>query len=395
MVHGRMLRRLLPILASLAFLASPACKDDHPNDTPPPPPPPSATAKAGGCATGGGEVKDPVSAAFFPRVVAGYCLDPESEAKTYGEKGKLSMDDVCTTALDGECEVYKRFGLVRMVSLHYIDGGASGGSVEVYLSQFKDVPGGYAMFTKRVVADGDPADPSAPRPLAAGGAGALGTGRAYVWKGPYVAELQYNNEQESPEQLAKSSAAILSAVGKDIGNRLPVPADKPEAAQRLPAAGLLPGGIVYVTKDALGVTGAGGAAIGYYAEGPKQEKRWRMVAMAPGDVASAKDVMKAFRALPGALPVAGIGEEALHVVVQSSKEAPKVEWLLARKGALVVGAGDEELVLRGADPQHEQALRLSKDDAVAKVKAWLASIGDAAPGGSAAPAPAGSGAPKK
>jgi hypothetical protein len=81
------------------------------------------------------------------------------------------MDEVCTTAFDGECEVYKRFGLDRVVVLRYVDGSGAPNSVEVNLSRFKTVDGAYAMFTKRVVADGDPARASvrplvAPAPLA-------------------------------------------------------------------------------------------------------------------------------------------------------------------------------------------------------------------------------------
>ncbi len=330
---------------------------------------------------GGGQVGDPVSASFFPRTVAGYCLDPAGGTKTYGEKGKLTMDDVCTSALDGECEVYKRFGLVRMVALRYVDGGASGGSVEVYLSQFKDAPGSYAMFTKRVVADGDPADPSAPRVLQAGGAGAMGTGRAYVWKGVYVLELQYNNEEESPEQLARSSATVLSAIGKDIGDRLPGPGDRPEAAQRLPTANQIAGGIVYVTKDALEVPGLGGAAVGFYKDA---DRRWRAIAMAKTDLAAAKDSMSLLRGRPGSLPIGGIADEALHVVVQSSKEAPKTEWLFVRKGAVIVGVGDEEILLKTAGPEQQAGVRLSKDEALARMKPWIAALGtDVAPAASA------------
>jgi hypothetical protein len=373
-----MLRPYHAVLLSVSLALS--CTKDEKRSDNPPPPPPSATARAGACSGGGGEVGDPVSVGFFPRTVAGYCLDPQGGTKTYGEKGKLSMDDVCTSALDGECEVYKRFGLVRMVALRYVDGGSGGGSVEVYLSQFKDVPGGYAMFTKRVVADGDPADPSAPRPLAAGGAGAIGTGRAYVWKGAYLAELQYNNEQESPDQLARSSATILSAVGKEIGNRLPGTPDKPEAARRLPLAGLLPGGIAYWAKDTLDVAGAGPGAVGFYKDGGR---RWRMMSLATADLQAAKDAMNVFRARPGSLPIAGLGDEALHVVVQSSKEAPKAGFLLARKGAVVIGAGDDEIALRTAGPQEQDAATMSKDDAVAKVKAWLATLDAAQPAPSA------------
>ena len=67
------------------------------------------------------------------------------------------MDEVCTTAFDGECEVYKRFGLDRVVVLRYVDGTGAPNSVEVNLSRFTTSDGAYAMFTKRVVADGDPA----------------------------------------------------------------------------------------------------------------------------------------------------------------------------------------------------------------------------------------------
>ncbi len=362
-------------MALLAF----ACKEESKPSGDNPPPPAASTSKPGACAAGGGEVGDPISASFFPRVASGYCLDPQNDTKTYGDKGKLSMDDVCTTALDGECEVYKAFGLVRLVALRYVDGGAGGGSVDVYLSRFKDVGGGYAMFTKRVVADGDPADPTAPRPLAAGAGGAIGTGRAYVWRGQHLAELQYNNEQETPEQLARSSDAILTALGKEIGAKLPGALDKPELAGRLPSAGLVPNGISYVQKEALGITGLGAGAVGFYRDGGK---RWRLVSIAAADADVAKDEMKLLRSHAGSLPVAGVGDEAVHVVLAAAGEGPKTELLVARKGALVVGAGDEPLALDPASPPDKQAAaRLGKDDAIAKVKAWLAAPPPAADAG--------------
>jgi hypothetical protein len=249
MTRSRSLAALLLLLSGL----SASCKDDKPrSDTPPPPPPPAAaSAKAGACSSGGGELTDSVSAPFFAKTAGGYCVDPQGEIKTYGEKGKLSMDEVCTTAFDGECEVYKRFGLKRVVSLHYVDGSGKGGTVEVNLSQFGDVAGAYGMYTLRVVA-GDPAEPSTPKPLAAGAAGAIGTGRAYVWRGQHLAELQYVNENESPEQLAKSSEAILSTIGKEIGQRLPGATTLPAAAQILPTEKRVPNGIVFHPKDVFG-----------------------------------------------------------------------------------------------------------------------------------------------
>ena len=237
----------------------------------PPPPPTVSSAKAGACANPGA-VNDPVSASFFPKSELSYCVDPQSETKTYGDKGKLSMDEVCTTAFDGECEVYKKFGLKRVVSFHYVDGSGKGGAVEVNLSQFADVAGAYGMYTMRVVA-GDPADPTSPRVLDAKAQGALGTGRAYVWRGTHLAELQYNNEQESPDALAKSSDTILRALGKDIGDKLPGAPQLPPSVAALPTDKRIPNGISFVQKEPHGIPNLGAGAIGFTKNGDKRLAR--------------------------------------------------------------------------------------------------------------------------
>ena len=341
-------------------------------DPPPPPPPSASNAKAGACAGGGGELTDPVSAPFLPKTVAGYCVDPQGEVKTYGEKGKLSMDEVCTTAFDGECEVYKRFGLKRVASLHYVDGSGQGGSVEVNLSQFAEVAGAYGMFTLRVVA-GDPADPSTPKAFRAGGAGAIGTGRAYVWRGPFLVELQYNNEQESPELLGKSSDVILRAVGIEVGQRLPGATTLPPAAEALPEAHRLPNGIVFHPRDVLGWNGVGPGALGFYKDGAR---RWRTLAIFKDDADQAKDAFKTMKSKPGTLPVAGMGDEAAHVVVASLGGGPKIELLVARKGKVIWGISDEEYALRGAD---KDAARLTEEEAMARLRPLLAAAEAGAP----------------
>src|ERR1700683_2260959 len=108
-------------LAAFLLLAAPicttGCKDDGAgsgSSRPPAPlsstpPPPSTSAKAGACASGGGEDTDGVSAPVFPRTLkaAGgidYCLDPQGQIRAFGEKAPLTLEDVCTTAVDGECE---------------------------------------------------------------------------------------------------------------------------------------------------------------------------------------------------------------------------------------------------------------------------------------------------
>ncbi len=383
----------------LALLGAAACKDEKAADKQGTPPPPAIEAAApGACASGGGTVNDPVSAPFFPRKVHEYCIDPQGDVKTYGDQGKLTMDEVCTTAFDGECEVYKRFGLKRVVALRYIDGAGGGGSVEINLSTFATVDGAYGMYTKRVIADADPADEHAPKPIGAGGAGAIGSGRGYVWKGTNLVELTYINEQESPEQLVKASEGALTPIAKALGEKLTGQIELPPAARALPEDKRIPGGVQLVTVDPLGLKGQGPGAVGYYKDGTK---RYRLVAIVKDDADQAKDTVKALKARPGALPIAppagtppGQSDDALQVVLQDTPSAPRAEYVFARKGTLVAGVGDETLVLKPGEPLDRQAdLRLTKDEKLARLRAWLAGA-TPPPAASAGGAPAASSAPK-
>ncbi len=350
-------------------------KADEAKDRPPPPPPslsPGASAASDVCADGGAVDPDAVSAPFVPRAAGGFCLDPQGEPKTYGDKGKFSMDEVCTTAFDGECEVYKRFDLDRVVVLRYVDGSGGPNSVEVNLSRFKTVDGAYAMFTKRVVADGDPARATV-KPMQAGGAGASSSSNAYVWRGQYLVELTFVTEDPkmTPEAMARMNDQATGAIARDIGSRLPGAAELPGAAAALPLPSRIPLGVAYHPKDALGLRAIGPVAVGYYKDG---EKRWRSVAIAK-DVDGAKEVFRAFKLRPGSSLVKSLGDEAVQIVVQEAPERAKAEYIVARKGALVAGIGDEELVLDPTTPAEKQApLRLTREEKMAKVVTWLAGV---------------------
>ncbi|MGO9837493.1 MAG: DUF6599 family protein [Polyangiaceae bacterium] len=373
--RGWRARSAAPV-ALLAFLdlgASACDKHDDAQGGSPPPPPPAASAPSGGrevCAGGGGQDTDPISAPFVPRSAGGYCLDPQGEPKTYGDQGKLSMDDVCTTAFDGECEVYKRFDLDRVVVLRYVDGTGGPNSVEVNLSRFKTEDGAYAMFTKRVVADGDPARATV-KPLAAGASGAASSSNAYLWRGRYLGELTFVTEDTkmTPEAMARANEQSTGAIAKDIGGKLPGPAELPPAATDLPTASRIPLGVAYYPKNALGLGAIGPVAVGYYKDG---DKRWRDVAIVRSDADGAREVFRAFKLKPGSAPFKGLGDEAVQVVVQEAPDRAKAEYLVARKGTLVAAVGDEELVLDPATPSVALLpLKLTRDEKLAKLTSLL------------------------
>jgi hypothetical protein len=352
-------------LAILACHAVVACQKERATERGAPPPP-IESSKPGACASGGGTVKDSVSAAFFPRTAADYCVDPNSEARAFGENAPNSLDAVCTELFDGECEVYKRYGLKRVVTLRYIDGKGSPGAVNVNLSRFASAEGAYGFFTKRVVADADPAE-TVPAALEAGGAGALGSGIAYVWRADMVAELSYTNELEPPDQLKTSAQRVLPPIAKAMGEALPGDAHLPKAVSLLPIANRLPMGVSYAAKDLLGIAGTGPGALGFYREGTE---RYRVFSLTRADEDSAKDVLKTLRKMDGAKALKDTGVDAITFSVRDEESSPLVGWVVGRKGSTVVGVGDELFVLRGKPDS--QAARIPEAKKLERVKAVLA-----------------------
>ncbi len=355
-------------LALALCVSATACKKDEPkNDvTPATSAIPSATGSAGpsanACEAGGGEVADAVTKKFIPRKSGNYCVDPTGETRTYGERGKFSMDEVCTTAFDGECEVYKSYQLKRLTTFRYVDAAGKGSTVEVKLSEFSSPEGAYGMFTKRVVAEQDPAQPKFPRAVEVEGAGAIGSGVSYLWKGAYLAELTYLNEEETPDAFTKSADVILPVIMKDTAKLLPEPKKLPTAALALPNDKRLPNGLQFFPK---GITlfGASPTGIGYF---KSAEKRYRVVAIAATD---AKAAFKTLQAKAGAVAVKDVGEEAVVVVLQEAPGRPKCEYVFGRKGAQILGVGDEDLVLDAKAPADQQApLKLTKDEKIAFVR---------------------------
>jgi hypothetical protein len=228
-----------------------------------------------------------------------------------------------------------------------------------------------------VIADADPSE-SAPQPLEAGAAGALGSGIAYVFRGDSVGELRYVNELESPDQIKASSQAVLPPLAKALGEKLPGDAALPPAARSLPKSDLIPLGIAYDYDDLFGVSGAGRGAVGYYRSGAT---RYRLATIVRDDEASAKDVFGTLKKLPGAKTLKDQPFDALTFTLQDG-EGPKVEWLVGRKGNTLAAAGDEPYALAS-----DQNAKLPEADKLAKVKAVLEGSGPGDAAAKAAPAP--------
>jgi hypothetical protein len=339
------------------------CKDEPPRGTPPPAPPAPAT-----CAGGGGQLSDAPSAPFFPRTSSGFCLDPNGGDKSYGEGASLPLDKICDV-FDGECEIYKDFQVRRVVELRYVDGSGSPATIDLKLSKFTTTENAYAMFTKRVVGDGDPALEDTPKPTSGGGAAALGVGNAYLWRGVYLAEITYNDESAAEAAIKTAGDKLLKPLVHEIGSKLPGDTSLPASAAALPAEQQIPLGIRWITRDALGIKGIGAGAFGYYQNG---DKRYRMLSMVRNDADQAKDILVTLSRQPGSSKEKGVGDGAVRFM-HKEKETPAAEWIFARRGKTVLGIGDEIRVMRtGMTAEENARASLSKDEKITLLKKLVA-----------------------
>jgi hypothetical protein len=296
-------------------------------------------------------------------------LDPHGDTRSYGAEAKATLDDVCIQQLDGECEVYKSYGLKRVVTLRYVDGKGSPGAVSVTLSRFSSKDGAYGFYGKRVVADGDPKQVTL-REIKGGTAATLGSGIAYVFRGEYLAELSYTNESESPDQMRASGERVLPGIASGIGEKLPGDTSLPDAVRALPPEHRIPLGTTFVVADLLGIASLGGGAVGFYEDGGK---RFRVVSLVRSDEAAAGDVLETLKKVDRASTLKDLPFPALAFGTQHDDSAPRTEWVGGRKESRVFLVGDEDLVLgSGHSKEEEQRLKLSKDEKIALLKRLVA-----------------------
>ena len=340
------------------------CEEQRPSERqPPPPPPPKVTS-----CDGPRRANNPANLKYFPDKTGAFCLDPTGSDKGYGEGADKPIDGICDL-FDGECDIYLGFQVKRVVEARYVDGGGSGVTIDVKLSKFGSADLAYAMFTKRVVGDGDPAHPDTPKPIAGGGAAALGWGNAYLWRGPFLAEITYNDPGSASEEQIKAKAdELLPPLVTVFGSKLEGDGSLPLAALALPEDKRLALGIRLLTDQLLGVKGTGPGALGYYRDG---EVRWRVLSVLRNDPDQAKDVLGTLRKVPGATEEKGLGDDALRLMVQPTGAA-QTEWIIARTGKWILGVGDEDRVLRaGMSAEEHHSKTLDQDRKRKLLKALL------------------------
>jgi hypothetical protein len=342
--------------------------------------------------------------AILPTSVGSYCVRKTDQVQSFGEGSNKKIEDV-SDVIDGQGEIYAHnYFAKRYDRVHYVNEKGNGEEVEVNISTFDKPENAYALFTYQVVANKDP-DPEAakaqgrtpPRAIKGGGAAAMGKGNAYLWRGNYLVELTFSPDPTKPEAEALASAdKVLSEMVTAIGDKIVGATDAPADVRALPgeADGRVPLGIDYVPAKFKKPEGKGDALflnVGSYATAFMKDgkKRFRVIAIAREEKDAARDAIAAFSKMPGTVPIKEAKEfsdEAWHFsfnVGQGGAGAGgKAEGVAARRGSSVIAVIDEELAL-GDPAKKDDWPRLTKEEKIAKLKAFLSK--------SPAPAPAPSG----
>jgi hypothetical protein len=165
----------------------------------------------------GSDVGDAIAARVLPLGAAGFCIDGAS-TKTYGKDAKYGMNDVCATLLDGECEIYVKLGVERIVSARYVSQSSSANAIHVVLSRFARAEDAQRVCALRL-SDG------AWKPMAGGTSIWIGTSTAIVCVRDFMAELSLIAEDPGVTEVdvARMNATAGAALAARIDERLRVP----------------------------------------------------------------------------------------------------------------------------------------------------------------------------
>jgi hypothetical protein len=306
----------------------------------------NSTASARICASALAEFEHPDLRGILPATVGEFCVDPNSSPRSYGHNGEGTMDEVCTELFNGECELYKSFGLSRVTTVRFVRNDGAPALVSANVSRFGGSEGALAFFSRRVLGDQDPKSVNL-RPVDGLPYAALGTGVAYVQSGPLVVELVYVNEVESPSQIRTASDRLLPQFATLLRERENPP---PKPVAMLPTEGRLPFGVFVEPRDGFGVKGLGAVATGYY---EREGKRYRVSVSESADEAGAKQVYAAARRLPGRHLLKEAPFEAFEVRQVDEGDGPVVWWLIGKQGNRVVGVSDEPWAKHGKTPDEQ------------------------------------------
>jgi hypothetical protein len=273
----------------------------------------------------------------LPARAGGYCLSGGSDIVRYGDAGG-NLRTACGELFNGECELYRSYGLLGVTVARYGDESHGERFVNATLTEFDKTKGALGFFQRRALGDAHP-EAATVRPLVlpeGQGRAMIGAGVLYVWRGRRVLELAYLSEDETPDEMRKTSDLLLPNFALAAAERMGGSALLPfEVAFFEEEAPLL--GVRLFTDQLLELPGTGPGAEAFFS-GPMGHHRV-VLAIRP-DEAGAKDLFRSFRFGLGGLPST---KKVQHTQMRRLRAGHEPEvWMLGREGRAVVLVGPDE-----------------------------------------------------
>lgn len=268
----------------------------------------------------------------LPARVGKFCVDPNADVRTYGAIGSSPLDGVCVELFNGECEVYKSYGLEGVKTLRYVEGGGGSVVVNVVVSSFRRSTGAYGFFTRRILGDGLPSQVTV-APLDVKGRAVAGVGTVVVWRGKDVVELTYVSEVATPEEVETQSPKILHPMARAVAEELVGDVEPERAVRFLEALTADKLGVSVLVEGLLGVSGTGPGAIGYFSKGATAH---RIAIAERRDKAGADDLLGLLRRSGSGRKLKG--SDVIELRLTREGAAPET-WYLRRNDDTVLAVG--------------------------------------------------------
>lgn len=288
----------------------------------------------------------------LPGAAAGFCIDRDSDIRRYGAGAGAGLDAVCVELFNGECELYKSYGLEGVKTLRYVSGENSSESVSVVVSSFRRSAGAFGFFTKRILGDQLPSQLTVRALDAVEGRAVMGVGMAYLWRGKQMIELTFLSDEATPEEVEKRSASVLPVLASKISELLIGPVAPESSVILLEELGADQLGVEVASDQLLGVAGTGAGSLGYFS---KASTPHRILVAERPDETGAKDLLRLLRRAGVSKKLKG---REVYRLRRTQEGRPPETWYLRRRGAWLFGVGplsvDEQPELSTPDARKQK-----------------------------------------
>ncbi len=274
----------------------------------------------------------PAPLAGLPARAHGYCIDPSSDVRRFGPGTPAPLDNVCVELFNGECELYKNYGLEGVKTLRYIPENGAPLGVNVVVSSFRRSQGAFGFYTRRILS-GDLPSRATVKPLAVVGRAVAGVGMTVVWRGKHVVELTYVSDLETPREVEENSPRILHPLSVKISETLVGPRQPERIVRFLETEHLDTLGISVAPDGLLGIKGSGPATSGYYS-GAKMPHR--VVLAERRDKRGTSDLLRLLRQSGTAKKLKARDIVRLR---RTQEGRPPETWYFRRQRNLLLGVG--------------------------------------------------------